>query len=304
MVLLRKSPVLALRASSCEALAAPIDRLDRFVVDPELDRATAISVKINLCDARTAETGATTDPRFLDALLGWLRARNPAARLFVTESDGLSVLGDRYRQWFGVNEVLARWDASWLNLSEQPIVQVPIRGRHLKQVPIPRPLLESYVVSLSKLKTNLLSVMTCALKNQFGCLPQVDKFKLHPWLADVIVDVNLALRPRLFVVDGIVGHGGIQGPSFGIPIRAGVILAGSDPVAVDAACCHVMGYSPLLVSHVRKAWLSGVGSLRYELHGDPLPRVDFENHGLEIAIFRWGGRIKRWTQKRDRRALA
>ena len=85
----------------------------------------------------------------------------------------------------------------------------------------------------------------------------IDKFKYHTDLSDVIHDVNQAIRPGLFIVDGIVAHGGIQGPSFGTPIRAGIVLAGRDPVAVDAVCCKVLGYNPMLVGHVRKSAMSG-----------------------------------------------
>ena len=245
------SDVLVIR-TNYDSVPSRIDELKRVLPIDQLRQAESIAIKINFCDARTPETGAVTDIRVLDAVLAWIRSANTECRICVVESDGIAVLANDYRRWFGVDAVLARWNAEWVNLTEEPQITRHIKGRHLSEVPVPKVLNDSYVISLSKLKTNLLSTITCALKNQYGCLPMVDKFKYHPYLADVITDINLAMRPDAFIVDGIIGLGGIQGPTFGTPIQAGVILAGIDPVAVDAACCKIMGYQPLLVSHVRK----------------------------------------------------
>ncbi len=303
MATLTRSAVLSIQ-TSYDDIHRSIGRLDEVLDIAGIRAARKIGIKINLCDARTPDTGAITDPRFLDALLEWLRGLNADAEVAVLESDGLSVLADNYRDWFGIDEILDKWEAGWINLTREPQVPTTIAGRHLKEVPVPQILKEAYLISLSKLKTNLLSTITCALKNQYGCLPMVDKFKYHTDLSDVITDINLAVPVKAFIVDGIRGHGGIQGPAFGTPIHAGVVLAGRDPVAVDAACCKVMGYRPTLVSHVRKCWLSGLGSIRYELLGDPLPDVDFENKGIETRVFMMGGAIKRFYQRLDRRRSA
>ena len=50
--------------------------------------------------------------------------------------------------------------------------------------------------------------------------------------------------PRQFaIVDGIVGMEG-NGPIQGTPKHAGVLVAGRDPVAVDATCCRIMRIDP------------------------------------------------------------
>jgi uncharacterized protein (DUF362 family) len=48
-------------------------------------------------------------------------------------------------------------------------------------------------------------------------------------------------RSYLSVVDGIIGMEW-NGPVNGIPKPMGVVAVGSDPVAVDAVCCRIMGY--------------------------------------------------------------
>jgi uncharacterized protein (DUF362 family) len=67
-----------------------------------------------------------------------------------------------------------------------------------------------------------------------------------------IADLN-HLFPRQFcIVDGIVGMQG-NGPILGVAKKAGVIVAGHDPVSVDATCCRIMGIDPLKLKYIRLA---------------------------------------------------
>jgi hypothetical protein len=50
-------------------------------------------------------------------------------------------------------------------------------------------------------------------------------------------------KPYLSIVDGILGGEG-RGPMNPDPVESRLILAGSDPVCVDYACAHFMGFSP------------------------------------------------------------
>ena len=61
-----------------------------------------IIIKVNLCDARTPDTGTITHPVFLDALLKYLRGKFPSFEIFVVESDGRVVISDFFVKWFGL----------------------------------------------------------------------------------------------------------------------------------------------------------------------------------------------------------
>ena len=64
-----------------------------------------------------------------------------------------------------------------------------------------------------------------------------------------ILDVAAAVRPGLAIVDGIVGMQG-NGPIQGDPVNAGVIIVGTDPVAVDSTAAHLMGIDPERVDYL------------------------------------------------------
>ena len=68
-----------------------------------------------------------------------------------------------------------------------------------------------------------------------------------------------SVYPRQFaIVDGIVGMEG-NGPVQGTPKTAGVLVAGSDPVAVDASCCRIMRIDPARIDYLKLA-ATGVDS--------------------------------------------
>jgi uncharacterized protein (DUF362 family) len=255
-----------------------------------------------MCSARTAETGAITHPLLLDALLHYLRKHYEGLKISVVESDATVVHADLFIKWLGYLPILERWNAHWVNLSKEPIIRQKIAGLRMKEVPVPRILEEAFLITVPKLKTNLLTGLTCCLKNQFGCLPMIDKSIYHPHIDDVIVDLQQAMRPQFCIVDAIIAMGGVGGPGAGVPLPLKTILCGSDPVAVDALGARLLGFNPWLVGHIRKASFRKIGSIRYRVIGDPLPKVDAEVNWIEMQLLRLMSSIQMRALLRSRRA--
>ena len=95
-------------------------------------------------------------------------------------------------------------------------------------------------------------------------MPDMDQF------SQMLVDLNRFLRPRLYVMDGIVAMEG-NGPRSGDPRRLSVLLFSADPVALDATACRLVDLDPALVPTNRWGDEWGLGTIhRIELAGDPL----------------------------------
>lgn len=134
------------------------------------------------------------------------------------------------------------------------------------------------IISLPKLKTHGLTRLTGAVKNQFGCIVGFNKGAFHAKLprvddfARMLVDLNLYLRPRLYVMDGIVIMEG-NGPRGGAPRKGGLLIMSTDPVALDATMCRLTGVKPEEVPTVKFGREAGLGWYeedRIELLGDDL----------------------------------
>lgn len=150
----------------------------------------------------------------------------------------------------------------------------PCGGR---RVPVPEWLSQvDVVISVPKLKTHMLTLLTCALKNVYGMIPGETKSLFHGdypsprRMAAFLVDVFAALKPALTVVDAVQALEG-DGPSTGTPRQVGLLLAGADAVAIDAWCAGTLGLKPTDVPMLAEAERRGLGSLdlqRIRLAGD------------------------------------
>lgn len=122
------------------------------------------------------------------------------------------------------------------------------------------------LVNLSKLKTHALTGMTGAIKNTFGVIPGQRKARHHVQFPELqhfgqmLVDINLYVRPRLYVMDAIVAMEG-NGPRNGKPHFVGLLLVSRDPVLLDAFAASIIGLVPESIEPIRLGDASGLGSI-------------------------------------------
>ncbi len=122
------------------------------------------------------------------------------------------------------------------------------------------------VIGVAKLKTHSEydAGVTLSLKNSFGVPPTRFygigyKEQLHLWgLKEAIVDINKIRKPDFVIIDGIVGGEG-DGPLLVRPVQSDIVLAGTDPVAVDMVALDFMGFIIEEVRHVKLAAEEGLG---------------------------------------------
>ncbi len=145
-----------------------------------------------------------------------------------------------------------------LNVDDVERVVLRTHASRLREIYLPKTVRGvDFLVSLPKLKTHHWAGVTLSLKNMFGVVPGScygwPKNILH-WagIDRAILDLNAALRPDFAIVDGIIGMEG-NGPIQGVSKAAGVLVAGDDPVAVDATCARIMGLAPEKISHIARA---------------------------------------------------
>ena len=141
------------------------------------------------------------------------------------------------------------------------------------------------LISISKFKAHQLTRITGPIKNQFGCVPGMLKAQFHVRLPDpldfarMLVCLNLYIRPRLYVLDGIMAMEG-NGPRSGDPVAMNVLLFSRDPVALEAVMCRLIDLDPLHVPTLAPGREWGLGTYlqeEIELLGDPLePLVNKE----------------------------
>ena len=232
-----------------------------------------VLIKINFITDKTWDTGATTDPIVVEAIIRKLE--NLPVKIYVVESDATITNADKAFEKTGMKEMCDRNGIEWLNLGhvkDRVKIEIP-NGEALKSITVPRLVTESAIISAAKLKTHLNTTVTLGMKNMFGLLPDKLKGKYHmKGISKVVVDINSVLRSALTVIDGFVGMEG-RGPVDGTPVQMNLIIAGTDPVATDATAARVMGFNPFEIKHIRKAHERGLGKSEAKVVGEKLEAV-------------------------------
>jgi len=235
------------------------DTVRRIVQDHGLDvRGKRVVLKPNLVEFEPEST-INTHPMLVHAAYEAFRAAG-AASVAIAEGPG------HRRNTLDMADAAGYFDTvggfedlfTDLNLDDVTHVRPQRQFSRLGKLYLPNTVLGAdLLVSMPKLKTHHWTGATLSMKNLFGVVPGGvygwPKNVLH-WagLHECIADLH-ALFPRQFaIVDGIVGMEG-NGPIQGTPKKAGVLIAGADPVAVDATCCRVMQIDPFQIGYLRLA---------------------------------------------------
>ncbi len=227
-----------------------------------------VVIKVNLNCIRTCETGATTDPRLVEATIKYLKKKFNARNIFTVESDATALNADMAFQLLGYNALAEKLGVTNVNLAKRPCEQVNFPNNlRVSSIKMPDILAKPRIlISISKLKTHSLCRYTATLKNMYGCNPEPYKAKYHPHLHENIVDFATAFKPDISIVDAMTAMEG-TGPTNGTPIRLDTILLGTDPVAVDHAAGRVMKINPNNVKYIRLAEKQGLGTTKYKTAG-------------------------------------
>jgi uncharacterized protein (DUF362 family) len=230
--------------------------LRRLLEDQRLDvRGRTVLLKPNLVEFEP-ESSINTHPLLVHAAYEGFLALG-ASSVRIAEGPGHRRNTLDLADAAGYFATVPRFEDIFVDLNVDDVARVrPARQvSGMQKWYLPRTALAAdLLVSMPKLKTHHWVGATLALKNLFGVVPGGvygwPKNALH-WagIQECIADLH-GLFPRQFaIVDGIVGMEG-NGPIQGAPKRVGALIAGRDPVAVDATCCRIMRIDPLKIEYL------------------------------------------------------
>lgn len=217
-----------------------------------------ISIKPNLCTLKSSTSGATTDPKIVEALVKKINSINHC-EIRIVETNNSRASADWSFEYLGFKDLAERYDnVQCVNLSRDHKIKAKMDGEVFSSILVPESMIFSdYLISVAKMKTHWYCVYTGALKNQFGLLLG-RRAKYHEIMSKVLVDLNRFYKPDLAIIDGIIGMEGF-GPILGNPKFVGVIIASHDLVAADIVASKIMKLNPSVIPYLeymqkRKLW--------------------------------------------------
>jgi len=212
---------------------------------------TRILLKPNLNNDLSALTGNATDLRLLAAVIEVLQQRG-YTNVVVGDGPNVGVYrkGIDVFERLGVRALCAHYGVECVDLNHAPVTEVRLATGPVR---VARLCLEAgFFLNLPKLKTHAEAGMSLALKSLIGCVSGTDKRLVHADLPANIVALNEAIHPHLIIADALIAMEG-NGPGDGIPRRADMLLAATDPFVLDLATARLFGLNPNTIPYLRVA---------------------------------------------------
>lgn len=287
-----------------------ISDIYKFCEGPEVS-GKKVLLKPNILIDSDPSKCICTHPVVVEAMIRFLQSNN--AVVFVGDSPPVHIRGFKPEK-SGIYQVCEKTGATWIDFAVDPY-EMPLKKGKIKIASVARDV--DLIISLPKFKNHELVYFTGAIKNTLGLVPGFSKAKQHALHYDrqrfssFLVDLNEAVLPHFFLMDGIFGMDG-PGPGQGTPINTKVLLGSTNPVAIDVIASSIAGYKPLdiptsSISIMRKLWLKDINEIIYD--GPDLQTVirsDFKRFpisGNENIVFKFLKARIPFVKKLERRPV-
>ncbi|PIN69871.1 iron-sulfur protein [Candidatus Woesearchaeota archaeon CG11_big_fil_rev_8_21_14_0_20_43_8] len=215
-----------------------------------IKKGDKVLLKPNLLMPGKPEHARTTHPNVVLAVAKVVR--KAGGKVIVGDSPGIKMA--RYvAKSNGLLDICKKNKLEFTSF-EKAIDTKHLEGKFIKTFPHAEEVTKAdVIINLPKVKTHGLTSMTCAVKNNFGCVVGLRKGQYHVKFpgrhefSTMLLDLYNCVKPDLTIIDGILGMEGKGGPGHGIPVELGFLMAGTDCIAMDIELCNVLGIDPYKV---------------------------------------------------------
>ena len=226
-----------------------------------VNKGDFVVVKPNIAWNQPAEVGATTNPQVVAEIVKMCKEAG-AGRVLVIDH----IIDKPAEMVLGLSGIQAACEkagaevASAQNESDYRTIEIP-KGRAMKSDTCIKEIFKADVfINVPIGKVHGMTKLTLGMKNLMGC--NWDRQAWHQnELDQCIADYATALRPDLTILDAnrILVTGGPKGP--GKTKDVGQVIAGVDPVAIDAYGATLFDMKPEEIEHIKLAHEMGIGEI-------------------------------------------
>ena len=243
-----------------EGLYQSLKRIsEEFELAKRLLNKDKVFIKVNAIDFRKE---CYTSPVVISAIIDLLKELG-SFDLYLIENSTQGNITRVVLRATGIEQILKEKKVKPIYLDEEKPVEIEL-GKEKLKIKFPRILYEelierrekSFYLSLPRLKTHSMTTVTLSIKNQMGLIYHRDRqlkhnYELHQFLADLYEFI----RPDFAIIDGLKavyhGHYPLERRLEKYIAPLDILIAGDDPLAVDAVGAKILGYSLDEVKHLK-----------------------------------------------------
>jgi uncharacterized protein (DUF362 family) len=245
-------------AAITRAAVAALGGMQQFVA-----KGDRILIKPNIGWDRTPEMAACTNPEVVKALVELAQG---AGAKRVTVIDNTTNQAKRCYVRSGILDAVQSTGASMPYADESRVKRTALKGEWLKEWDVLTDVLEAdKIINVPIAKHHSLCRLTMGMKNWLGAIGGA-RNQLHQELDRAIVDLTAFFKPALTVLDAyrILVRNGPQGGRVSDTKLVKTVVAGRDPVAVDAVGAGFFDIKPEDLLYLKLARERGLGTFDWE----------------------------------------
>lgn len=218
----------------------------------------SVIIKVNIIGAFPIEKAVCTNPELVRCVVQELQKRN----INVTIAE--ECIDKKAPYVSGILKVAEELGVPFINLYKTSYCSIEKSGityEYYEEL-----LKYDHLIIIPKLKTDILTYYTGAIKLMYGAITKKQRVEYHKYIdplefAKILVDIYSIKIPTLTIMDGIESMDG-AGPIFGTKNNSGLLLISNDAVILDYYACSLMRYNPLKIDMIRMAMEQGLASAR------------------------------------------
>ncbi len=255
MYSMNKNDILIIHGTDYRQMAKKI--LEKADVAADIgNKNKKIALKPNLVTASAPSNGGTTHAELLAGAIEYLQ-ENGFSDITVMEGSWVGDHTGSACRAAGYDRICERYHVPFEDLQKDSWKEYDAAGMKIKLCD--QAAAVDYMINMPVLKGHCQTIITCALKNNKGTIPNSEKRRFHTMgLHKPIAHLNTIARNDFILVDNICGD--LDFEEGGNPVVMNRVLGLKDPVLCDAYVCECMGYQVDDVPYIRIAERLGVGS--------------------------------------------
>lgn len=262
-------PIVAIEKGISEG--KPLEKaLDMLPINEIIKPGDKVVIAPNWVKDYKPSSGTVVGPNTLRTLIRYIKEKNPKSITIAVGAGGAKT--PDVMKNVGYDKILEEENIEFVDMNYGPYIDLDINHNIIKSTPINKIVNEAdVIISFTQLKMHEEATITASIKNIAMGWPPAEihgypkkKTGIHEDLHGFISCIMNKIPIDISIVScdkAMIG----TGPTGGIPIDTnGLIVVGTDPVAVDTIGARLLGFLPQAIAYLYKLYNDGIGEAKVE----------------------------------------
>ena len=291
----RNSPDIGIAQNTNESLAI-LESLNLIQADNLIKNNDTVVITPNWVQPNGPETADVVGPESLRTIIQFVKKNNPLRIVVATGSAGKSTA--EVMKIVGYDKIILEEQVEFLDLNHGPFTRINLNHNSPSGTNLHKLYDEmTFLISFTQLKIHNVATMSGAIKNIALGWPPTEEHghpKVNLGIHNDIHGFIRAMAEKVKIDLSIVSSNPVMvgtGPHGGVPKHTGIVVSGTDPIAVDTIGARFLGFKTDAIRYLwdLKNMNIGVGEVK-EMNIKGIPLVAAEKafskavYGEEFSV--------------------